>query len=207
MGSPYCLQWSSELHWAAGEGDTETLERLLRAGHTPNQPGNVSCWIRGAYEPAKRTPLHHAAKRGHLGCIRLLLRYGGDPNSQDEDGYTPLHYLCQIHSPQEEEGKAIQLAATSLLDFGADPQRVTTGGHTPLALAVQQKNTFCRCVLDQHGMAAASTSPYPNLLYTVALHVHTCKQSHLPVQTTITFTSNTFDKARFQYLVHSCQCA
>ncbi len=148
MESAYCLRWSNDLHRAAAEGKTEDLERLLRAGHAPNQNGNISCWIRGAYHPAKRTPLHFAAKMGHLGCIRLLLRYGGDPNSQDEDGYTPLHYLCQIHSPEEE---TIQLAATGLLEFGADPRRVTIGGHTPLALAVQQNNKFCQNVLEQQG--------------------------------------------------------
>ncbi len=154
MESAHRSQWSSVLHWAAAEGAAEDLEKLLREGHTPNQPGNCSSWIRGAYQPENRTPLHHAAKLGHLECIRLLLWYGGDPNSQDEDGYTPLHYLCQIHRPGEEIGEAMRLAALSLLEFGADPRHVTVGGHTPLDLAVQQGNTLCQQVLYQWGMCS-----------------------------------------------------
>ena len=151
-------RWSSKVHWAAAEGRTEQLGHLLKEGHNPSLRGGIaSCWVRGADQPANRTPLHYAAKHGHLGCIKLLLSYGADPNSQDDDGYTPLHYLCQIHSPRQEEGETLRLGTQILLDFGANPKMKTIGGHTPLSLAILQSNLICRGVLEEHGMYTLSS--------------------------------------------------
>ena len=147
----YSLSWSSELHRAAGEGDAVELQRLLEEGHDPDARGSLGCWLRGAYQSG-RTPLHLAAKGDHLTCIRLLLRYGGDPNAQDDDGYTPLHYLCQVYSPGPDEGGRMWQCAISLLGFGANPRLKTEGGHTPLDLAIMQGNTVCKEVLEENGM-------------------------------------------------------
>jgi ankyrin repeat protein len=38
-----------------------------------------------------RTPLHQAARQGHISLIRLLLQHGADPNLRDEYGRIPLH--------------------------------------------------------------------------------------------------------------------
>ena len=37
------------------------------------------------------TPLHVAAKYGHLRAARLLLKRGSDPNVEGRNGLTPLH--------------------------------------------------------------------------------------------------------------------
>jgi len=37
------------------------------------------------------TPLHVAAKYGHLRVARLLLKRGSDPNVEGRNGLTPLH--------------------------------------------------------------------------------------------------------------------
>lgn len=37
-----------------------------------------------------RTPLHQAAKGGHLECVEVLLDAKADPNMQDVSGITPL---------------------------------------------------------------------------------------------------------------------
>jgi len=147
----YSLSWSSELHRAAGEGDAVELQRLLEEGRDPDARGSLGCWLRGAYQ-SSRTPLHLAAKGDHLTCIRLLLRYGGDPNAQDDDGYTPLHYLCQVYRPDPDEGGRMWRCAVSLLEFGANPRLKTEGGHTPLDLAIIQGNTVCKEVLEENGM-------------------------------------------------------
>lgn len=34
------------------------------------------------------TPLYHAASRGNVNCMRLLLERGADPNAVDRNGYS-----------------------------------------------------------------------------------------------------------------------
>jgi ankyrin repeat protein len=41
--------------------------------------------------------LHFAAERDRLDILRLLLRKGANPNLQDEDGKTPLHYAFDVY--------------------------------------------------------------------------------------------------------------
>jgi len=61
----------------AGTSDTTSLEK--RGGIMPSAAMRPSGW----------TPLHHAAGRGHLGIVALLLRHGSDPCAPSGDG-TPL---------------------------------------------------------------------------------------------------------------------
>ena len=37
------------------------------------------------------TPLHYAARHGHIECVRLLLMHGADWRSVNNFGETPLH--------------------------------------------------------------------------------------------------------------------
>ena len=113
------------------------------------------CWLRGASEMNTRTPLHYASKMGHVCCVRLLLKHGANPNARDGDGYTPLHYVCQIHNPVGERGEMATQCLLSLLEFGGDPRSRTLSGKTPLDLARQQKNTVCEKELIQQGNACA----------------------------------------------------
>ena len=180
LASAHSLQWSSGLHRAAAEGDTENLLRLLQDGHSPNQRGAIGWWIRGAYQP-NRTPLHLASKEGHLKCIRLLLSYGADPNAQDDDDYTPLHYLCQIHSPGRERSEELRLGTTSLLEFGADPGLRAKAGHTPLALAMRQNNSVCRSILEEHSefLKSGSSRQVPNI--TCEFLSYSCKLFYMVI--------------------------
>ncbi|NPB03030.1 MAG: ankyrin repeat domain-containing protein [Thermotogae bacterium] len=41
------------------------------------------------------TPLHIAAYEGHLGIVKLLIKYGADINSEDKLNYTPLGYALK----------------------------------------------------------------------------------------------------------------
>ncbi len=144
VSSPLELQWTHSLHEAAANGDTPTLTHLLEEGHSPETRGGQECWLRGATSYRTRTPLHYSAKGGHLECIRVLLKYGADPNSVDIDGYTPVHYVCQIHNPGNGIHQIIRLCLLSLLDFGGDWRLKTLGGrYTPLDIARQQRNSVC----------------------------------------------------------------
>ena len=68
------------LHWAARQGDTDTVRMLLHAG------GNVRAMTRlGGY-----TPLLLASQMGHAGVIRALIESGADPKSTTGAGATAL---------------------------------------------------------------------------------------------------------------------
>ncbi|TKY52572.1 Ankyrin-3 protein [Spatholobus suberectus] len=42
----------------------------------------------------RRTPIHVAAREGHVGVIQFCVSMGGNPNCLDSKGWTPLHYAA-----------------------------------------------------------------------------------------------------------------
>ena len=92
-----------ELHFAALEGDVEKVSQLLNEGYQPDP-----------FDGLGSTPLHYAAKRGHLDVMRLLLAAGADVNAHDESvsGNTALGDVAASCSFE---------VANMLGDAGADP--------------------------------------------------------------------------------------
>lgn len=43
----------------------------------------------------QQTPLYMAIKNNHLGCARLLLQNGANPNGSDGNRCTPLYWAAQ----------------------------------------------------------------------------------------------------------------
>ena len=108
-----------------------------------------------------RTPLHYAAAEGQVEEVIRSLSDGANPNAQDADGWSPLHFAAQAVSPGSTEallaagakmelkdsfgntalskavfssrgnGSVIQLLRGS----GADPYAANSSGVTPLSLA------------------------------------------------------------------------
>ncbi|KAF3846955.1 hypothetical protein F7725_004033, partial [Dissostichus mawsoni] len=65
------------LHYAAWQGKAEPMKMLLKSGSRHDGPNGTS-------------PLHLAAKNGHIDIIRLLIQAGIDINRQTKAG-TALH--------------------------------------------------------------------------------------------------------------------
>jgi ankyrin repeat protein len=74
-----------------------------------------------------RTPLHNALiplfEAVDPQEIARLLKQGSDPNAQDDNGFSPLHFAAQEALPE---------AARLLLDAGANPNITDFFGNTPL---------------------------------------------------------------------------
>ncbi len=134
------------LQVAAQRGHNAAVQRLLKAGAqeqpTKGQEPLLNALARtGQQEIAltllpgltevdvsfeSRTPLHHAAERGHDRLLKALLSRKATVNATDKLRYTPLH-LAILHG--HEAAAKLLLAAKSSL------QAEDIEGNTPLALA------------------------------------------------------------------------
>ena len=81
------------------------------------------------------TPLHHAAKRGRLDVLELLLLHGADAASINNLGQTPLHNAAQSLS-----GEECAVVLGKLLYHGAAVNDVDHDEMTPLHHAVSNLN-------------------------------------------------------------------
>ncbi len=70
---------TSALHWAAHQGDLESVRLLLRAGATPDLPNRYSV-----------TPLMLACGRGDAAVVDVLLDAGANPDATLPEGETVL---------------------------------------------------------------------------------------------------------------------
>jgi ankyrin repeat protein len=106
---------------AAFFGREEAVRLLLARGANPNLAARNSL---------KVAAIHAASAAGSVPIARLLLDAGTDPNSAQQQGFTPLHAAAM-------EGR-LELAKL-LLDRGADRNAKTDDGRTALALAREAK--------------------------------------------------------------------
>ena len=58
------------------------------------------------------TPLHIAAKYGHLKITKLLLCKGADPNKLTNCGLSALHFLARCHPPLGDSKKLARYTNT-----------------------------------------------------------------------------------------------
>jgi len=117
---------------------------LLRhgAGTTVNVPGRH-----------KRIPLHSAASYGQIDVVRFLLKHNADVNSQDDYGWTALHFTIQNpdYPKGSERPRDTADITRLLLEQGADINARTHNGHTPLHIAVSWGYVAVARVLLEHG--------------------------------------------------------
>ena len=94
-------------------------------------------WIIFAMDKYGNTPLHDAARYGHVDVATLLLDRGADVESKTRYiGYTAFHYAAwRGHTD----------VATLLLDRGADIESKTNTGKTPFQLAKHSRDQRPPC--------------------------------------------------------------
>ena len=110
--------------FAAHDKDNGTVRQLLAEGISPNVPvGFIG-----------RTAVHNAAKGGAAKNLAVMLKADGNPNAQDRDGNTPLHFasMGSFSGGFSDYPGAIR----ALLQYGADLRQTNNGGETPLHVAV-----------------------------------------------------------------------
>ncbi len=98
---------------------------FIKSGGTEfSYPEDEDLYYDGYY-----TELHEAAYQNDIDTVKTLLDSGADPNSQDEDGMTPLMYAVYQGADME----LIQL----LIDNGSDINIVDTYGYTAYDYATE----------------------------------------------------------------------
>lgn len=162
------LAWRSpafcgQIHDTAANGDLEKVRALIQ-----NDPDLVFSKDDKGY-----TPLHWAAKNGHMDVARLLLAKKAEINAKTNIGWTPLHeaadggqkdlvkfLLTNNANVNERTARgytALHFAASKgyidvaelLLDYGANVNARCNLGFTPLQTAMAHKDVVE--LLQKHG--------------------------------------------------------
>ena len=114
---------------AVASGDTQLVRKKL-------DHFDVNTRIfRGSHIESNSTLLIIAVKRSDVDMVRLLLRAGADPISQDNSGYAAIHYAA--------EGTSGNFLAeldilNDLVVYRKSLYLETTWGYTPMDLAIQK---------------------------------------------------------------------
>ena len=143
------------------------VNTLLDEGADPNIPDNKG-----------NTALHYAVLNGHVNMVDDLLAHGANPNTVSKEGETPLHLaieksnmvddlLAHGASPDTPGDNLDEIGRSSalyealrrerivildmLLTCGANPNKVSKKGDTPLHLAIEKSNSTCVDMLLAHG--------------------------------------------------------
>lgn len=77
-----CTSGCKALHWAAGSGQLDTVDYILRQKVDVDQ--------RATKDSKGRTALHYACRNGHVAVARFLVENGANLRSQGKKGVTPF---------------------------------------------------------------------------------------------------------------------
>ena len=111
-GLDYCEKPADRtaLYEAVWTDQVAVYRLLLEKGASPNKSDSVNV-----------SPLHLAARFGHIAAAELLIDKGADINAKDSQGQTPLHYAAAHNRRQV----AVLLVARGALVNVIDNDKVT----------------------------------------------------------------------------------
>jgi len=133
---------ATPLHWAAHRNAIELCARLIDLGAIVNDSAS-DWWL---------TPLSWAADAGSADAVELLLKRGAVVNQDAIVGTTALHAVAMGGSSQgKRDPQAYKRTAEILVAYGADINRRTSAGRTPLDDAIENSNDAVVAVLRKHG--------------------------------------------------------
>ena len=138
------------LHLASELGDEDIVKALLNYGvdvHT-----GLMEYQMGYYMVDRYTPLHSAAKEGHLALVRLIVERGAKVESLSTLERTPLHEaVFGRHAP----------VVNLLLELGVSVHRKDYRGWTALHVAAKRSSVqMAKLLLDHGADVEALSSPY-----------------------------------------------
>jgi ankyrin repeat protein len=116
------------LHDACGVGDLRKVREILQ------KDSDIANRLNQRGAPLGLTPLHEAARGGHVDILQLLLNHGASVNAVTNHGYTPFHHAARVGHVD-----ILQL----LLNHGASVNAVDKYGETPLHHAARESHVKC----------------------------------------------------------------
>ncbi|XP_053169967.1 ankyrin repeat and SOCS box protein 15b [Scomber japonicus] len=203
---------STALTLAAEAGLVQNVSMLLRRGASPHNTNSknesplliavrqrsydmvLSLIMGGAFVQQvclrKWTATHEAAKVGCPAIMMLLLRHGGEANSRNVHGVTPLGIAAEYGNTQ---------ALEILIQQGGDVNAQATNGDTVLYDAAGSGNLDCVKLLLEHG-ANASIASYA---FQLPIHRAAYEGHFLVLRTLIPLTTKRAIRLSGQNPVHS----
>ncbi|EPS39909.1 hypothetical protein H072_6396 [Dactylellina haptotyla CBS 200.50] len=139
---------------AVDSHNASCLQLILEGGGNPNPK-----MPKGVF---RSSPLTAAGFAGMPEMLRLLLKFGADPNACNPEGLTALHSVARTQSVD---------CALLLLEWGADLNAVSSNGITPLTTAIMHNNHAVLRLFVDHGFKYVSPSRLylgPQLLPVIA---------------------------------------
>mmetsp|Transcript_15664 Transcript_15664/g.61193 ORF Transcript_15664/g.61193 Transcript_15664/m.61193 type:complete len:910 (+) Transcript_15664:73-2802(+) len=133
------------LHYAAAVGNWDLGSLLIK--NKKQSPLNMA-------DDYKWTPLHVAAKNGHLVFVRKLVRAGADPNALTAGNMSAMHFVAALVPPAglPKAAHMLELTIKSLVDVGADSNQRNVNWRTPVHVAAKRgSDVAIRALLKYEG--------------------------------------------------------